>query len=162
MTGRIYTTITAIAIAAGALFVGTCIAQRRADKNGWERPQALLGSTPSRRFEAAKRLDIHQGGRIVLLASTNCLDCDRVAVDLKTLRVGGRLPGNQVVAFVEDTPERAAAWREKLGIRYPVRAISAADWNDFAGEVTILPTVVLLNDGVARAARKDAPQAFLP
>ncbi len=162
MTRKIFTTITVIAIAAGALFVGTCIAQLRHNKGGWERPQALLGSTAARRFEAAKRLDIHQGGRIVLLASTNCADCDRVAVSLKTLRVGGRLPGNQVVAFVEDTTERAAVWREKLGIRYPVRAISAEDWNDFAGEVTMLPTVVLMNDGVARAARKDAPKAFLP
>lgn len=162
MKRKIFTTMTVIALAAVVVFVGTCDAQRRHDKDGWEPPQALLGSTAARRFEAAKRLDIHRGGRIVLLASTKCADCDRVAVDLKTLRVGGIIPGSQVVAFVEDTPERAAQWREKLGIRYPVRAISAEDWNDFAGEVTILPTVVLMNDGVARAARKDAPKAFLP
>ncbi|MBA3443215.1 MAG: hypothetical protein H0T92_25500, partial [Pyrinomonadaceae bacterium] len=65
MTRRISTTIIVIALAAGALFVGTCIAQRHRNKGGWERPQALLGSTAARRYEAAKRLDIHQGGRIV-------------------------------------------------------------------------------------------------
>ncbi len=135
--------------------------QRRRRQDGWEPPKALLGSTPERRRAVAKRLEIAEGGWVVLIASPKCDRCDRVATELKSLMLAG-LPGFRVVALLEAPPEAVDEWRERLGIRYRTMAVSATDFEDFAGPVAILPTVVLLNNGVAKAVRETAPQAYQP
>jgi hypothetical protein len=138
-----------------AIFVFTLCsvtpAQTPRKSRGWEPIKALLASTPARRLSASRKLSIDVGDRLIVIVSTQCNDCDRMALALNK-----RPDADRIIAVTDDPEYAARAWSQKLSLKLRVVSVSEDTLEDFGA--VLLPTLIFLRDGQPIAAREDAPR----
>lgn len=106
----------------------------------WQPTHSLLASTPKRRKMVAKSLGIDKGEWILACFSVDCGDCDRVAQTLNQL---SNL--KNIVAITKASATDATLWKERLGLKFEVKAVSEQTLED-TGTV-LLPTIIKLKNG---------------
>ncbi len=128
-------------------------AQTQRKSRGWESITAsgIVGSPVRFIRKAAHELKIDSGDYLLVSLGTQCGDCDRVAAALNK-----RSDTERVLAITTDPDFAVKAWVAKLGLKFRVLSVSEDIFRGFG--LYGLPTVAFLKDGVAIAAREDAPR----
>lgn len=138
----------------------------RAQEGGWREPARMLLSSDKEMAPTLRQLKIDRGEWLVLLGSVDCGRCEMAARKLDELKDQGHK-----LAIIYSSPEKTAAWRRRLQIKYAVVAawalpedqlgfnrqlnltlISLPMWESFGP--FYMPTVVKFRDGHAIGVRE--------
>ncbi len=112
----------------------------------WAGPSEYIAGTPASHKKALRALGAEKGRWVAAYFTLDCGDCDRVARMLNAYKDTDR-----ILALALGSDIDAQAWAKRLELRFKVKAVTADTFEALGA--TVLPVLVLFENGVARGTR---------